>query len=96
MNTSVDIDEGVALPEPNRGRRNVRYPFAELQIGQSFFVPAEDNSDAAVVRVQGTLHSCARNVSRRTGARFTTRQWTQGEQRGIRVWRIEADVEGEA
>lgn len=95
MSTSIKIDGDIELPaRPRRGGQRL-YPLDELNVGQSFFVPAEDNTDEAVIRLQGTLHSCARGVAKRTGARFTTRQWEQGARRGIRVWRVEAPAGGQ-
>ena len=92
---SIQIEDNVELPPRTHGGPNRLYPLDELAIGQSFFAAAVDDTDEAVVRLQGTLHSSARGVTKRTGARFTTRQWTQDGRRGIRVWRIEPPVEGQ-
>lgn len=89
----ISVDSSIELPAARRGR--VKYPLAELKVGQSFFVPAADNTDVAVIRLQGSLHSSIRHVRERTGYCFTTRQWEQDGQRGIRTWRIADGQDGE-
>jgi len=60
-----------------------KYPFDEMEVGDSFFVKCEKKDKA---KKQGILFSCAnQNAKRRKSERtFSTRQ-VDG---GIRVWRI--------
>ena len=70
---SIEINKG--LPTP-RGRRS-KYPFREMDIGDSFFAPG-----SSVIGI----HGCAR---RHRPMRFTCRTVVENGVGGIRVWRIE-------
>jgi hypothetical protein len=79
-----------------RGSGRRHYPFYDLAVGQSFFVAApieegaEEPTERALATRQSVLHSCGKACTARTGARFTSRRWTQEDGvRGIRVWRTE-------
>jgi hypothetical protein len=65
------VDTEIAIPEVKTGRPG--YPFADLPIGGSFFIPAT-----------GTNISYWK---RKTGFTFTTRKTVENGQSGIRVWR---------
>lgn len=72
------IEKGVEIPKITRvgsGGNNRKYPWNEMEIGDSFFVPG------ANARQFGTTSQ----ASKRTGKRFTMRT-VEG---GVRVWRIE-------
>lgn len=64
----IKIDIGVPLPDVR-----IRYPWKQLNIGDSFFVHSKTDMNAA-----------ASQASKRLGMRFTCRA-VDG---GIRVWRI--------
>ena len=70
---TIEITEG--LPTP-RGRRS-KYPFRDMEIGDSFFAPR-----SSVIGI----HGCAR---RHRPMRFTCRSVVEDGVPGIRVWRIE-------
>ena len=70
------IEDGIPIPGQNKVR-GTKYPWKELQVGQSFFVPL--NGKRAAV-VQSTLNSAGKYV----GMKVATRQ-VEG---GVRVWRI--------
>jgi hypothetical protein len=82
MTTDFKIDKTVPAPR-DAGRPNRKYPLDKLQIGDSFFVPAEEvNSIDSVVQ-------SALRYGRRHGVKFTTRKVTEKGKDGVRVWRIE-------
>ena len=62
------------LPTP-RGRR-AKYPFRDMEIGDSFFAPG-----SSVIGI----HGCAR---RHRPMKFTCRSMVENGVAGIRVWRI--------
>ena len=70
---TIEITKG--LPTP-RGRRS-KYPFRDMEIGDSFFAPG-----SSVIGI----HGCAR---RHRPMRFTCRSVVEDGVAGIRVWRIE-------
>lgn len=65
---------------PPRGHHLVRYPFRQLEVGQSFFIEGIAGDHAAILRVRG-----AANVQgRRTGKKYSVRKMDGG----VRVWRV--------
>lgn len=71
-NQLIEITKGVPAP---RGRR-AKYPFRDMDIGDSFFAPG-----SSVIGI----HGCAR---RHRPMRFTCRSVVENGVAGIRVWRI--------
>ena len=69
----IKIDKGVPVPEESRGA-NGKYPFGDLEIGDSFFVGVKQQLLCAAVSGYGRRHN----------KKFTTRS----ENGGTRVWRI--------
>jgi hypothetical protein len=67
------IDHNVPIPPARKGPE-VKFPFALLGIGDSFFVPGERNN----------VSNAAHQYAKRHGVKFTVRK--QGD--GIRVWRV--------
>ena len=72
------VEDGIGitkgLPAPHRGRP--KYPFRDMELGDSFFAPG-----ATVI----SLHGCAR---RHRPKRFTCRTLVENGIPGVRVWRI--------
>lgn len=68
------------IPTPEPAGRNPKYPWREMKVGDSFFVPG------ALVR---TIHPAAHAASKRTGFKFTCRTISEAQGSGVRVWRIE-------
>ena len=75
----IKIEKGIPIPG-RRGGATVIYPWLELEIGESFFVPA---NGMPLHRVQQRLNP-ARHI--RFGHKFISRQMP--EEDGVRVWRI--------
>lgn len=65
------------IPPPSRGGpgRKHKYPFREMEVGDSFFYRG----------LRGTIVSCANYFGKRNNAKFVTRK----ENDGFRIWRIE-------
>lgn len=70
---SIAIDRGIPLPEV---RKFNNYPYKEMKVGESFFVPA--------ISVKLMCNNNIR-MNKSTGMKFTARK----EKDGVRVWRIE-------
>ena len=76
----IVIEKGIPVPGPE-GRPKT-YPWADMEVGDSFFVECPQ---VEARRLRATLYSCKRNYERRTPPKkFTCRQC----RKGIRVWRI--------
>ncbi len=75
---TLPIDKGIPIPPvPKRTRSTFRYPFAQMEMGDSVFVP---------------LLSDANFVSAMLAAKprkFTIRKVTENGVLGKRIWRIE-------
>ncbi len=71
------IEDGYAIPAARQPRtRRAKYPWAELEVGQSFFV------EGGLLR---SMSSTASHAGRRSGRKFIVRT-ADG---GVRVWRYE-------
>jgi hypothetical protein len=76
----VKIDKKVPLP-PSKRIRKENYPFREMNVGDSFFLPLDG---IPVSELQTRLANAWRHC-REEGKRFTSRR-VEG---GVRVWRID-------
>lgn len=79
MSDTFKIVSNIPVPEDagSRGRRSV-YPFRQMKVGQSFFVP-NDEVDSFNLRMAASSFA-----QRNKDFRFTVRK----EEEGYRVWRI--------
>jgi len=85
--TGVTIDIGIPLPQDRRS--NVRYPFGNMEIGDSFFVTvvSGDNGD----RLKNRLSQATRTFGKRQDPerKFILRTRLENEISGVRVWRTQ-------
>ena len=72
------IEKGVALPDYYRVST---YPFGDMEVGDSFFVPFGDED---LNSISTRVHSAVGQRNRREKRKFTTRRVSGG----MRVWRI--------
>lgn len=70
------------VPVPKRRVRNAKYPWADLKIGDSFFVPLDGQHSLEIL--QNSLLGCIRK-SRNLKIEITTR--IDKPNNGVRVWR---------
>lgn len=77
MAERIGVDHDVPIPVGAKSKRGrpPKYPWADLEVGDSFFVKGKRPID---------LGEITQRMARRTGFRFITRT-VQG---GVRVWRI--------
>lgn len=74
-----NIEKGVPKPTGLKGVR--KYPFADMQVNDSFFVPTNDATGT-----QNSLRSSARKYQK-NGWVFSMPAVTHKGIRGVRVWR---------
>ena len=73
------IEKGIPVSGLTKGRRGSKYPFADMEVGDSFLLPCGDKERVkTMARV-----SCSITRQKVTGKLFTARS-AEG---GIRVWR---------
>ena len=78
MDESIKIEKGIPLPEETRGR-NSKYPWGEMEIGDSFFIK---DAEKYSVRYR-TVQQCASRYGKLRDKKFKS----TSEGSGIRVWR---------
>lgn len=84
---NIKIDD--AVPVNPRGRET-KLPLAELEVGQSFFLPADEQTKEGQRHLQARLCSASRKTKTRHPQRvFVTRSMTENDLLGVRIWRTE-------
>lgn len=73
------IESGVPMPDAGKIRR--RYPWREMKVGQSIFVPAHETRPSTVVANASAYHR------QHPGWKYQSRIVFRGQVRGVRVWR---------
>ena len=82
------IEKGIPIPPKaerggnSAGRLGI-YPWKEMEVGDSFFIPAKDRGDAKIIQLR--VGSAAKNQWQNHGRVIVTRSLPGG----IRVWRAE-------
>lgn len=83
------IYDDIEMPAVTRGNRASRYPFAEMEVGHSFFVPIEDGDP---IKLQKKIVSAAckfcNDQQKRDGLekrKFSVRRYNDSE---LGVWRV--------
>ena len=79
------IEKSIPLPANKDGRGgSSKYPHAELNVGESFFVPLD-----GLIRqtMMGRMSGAARAETARTGNKFINRSVEEEQGAGVRVWR---------
>lgn len=85
-----EIEKDVPIPETRQGRGS-KYPFAEMEVGDSFLVEPEEDPNLGVVdeeeyaKVRGRVSNVAYKYGKDHDKKFTVRQTDEG----VRVWRVE-------
>jgi hypothetical protein len=75
------IEKGIEVPAKKIFVGKSVYPFATMEVGDSFFVPQVDGKP----KTDGSLRSSARQAAKKFGFKFTVRR-VDG---GFRCWRVE-------
>ena len=87
----IKIDKGIPLPEDTRSRAN--YPFADMEVGDSIFIPLEEGDNAQ--RMKNRLSQATRTFGKKQDPeqhfiiRYRLEKIGVGdrEQSGVRIWR---------
>jgi len=75
------IEKGIPLPEaPTRGGRRSIYPFGDLEIGDSFFVPNK-------TKMASTITAAGRKLN----VKLVYRVQEENGKPGTRIWRVADD-----
>ena len=77
--TNYRVEKGVPLPLSAGQKGKNKYPWYEMEVGDSFFVPGDK---------RGSVHNSASGIKSRTGLCFSCSVVTENGVKGVRVWRI--------
>jgi len=73
----LPVEKGVPIPR----RKNRKYPWQEMEKGDSFLVPC---AISEIKHMESSVTSCRHHAQKVTGFKFVIRRTN----RGIRVWRV--------
>ncbi len=79
--SEIKIDKNIPIPEPRNGKKKRHYPFAELEIGDSFFV------EGFQWKSIGELSGSYNKYRKVTKKKFISRKVTENNIKGLRIWR---------
>lgn len=80
MNAVSRIETGIPCPPTDRGRGNARFPFRQMEIGQSLLIEGRHAKAAGQAAYRaGLLY----------GMKFTTRKLQVHGAPALRIWRLE-------
>lgn len=74
----IKIDKGVTMPTRILGARPVIYPFSDMEVVDSFFMPLGEKN----------LGARADYWAKKLGHKYTTRKAVENGMTGARVWRV--------
>ena len=72
----IKIDKDIPLPTDTINHRNTKYPWKEMEIGNSFFSTSKG------------IPTLVSNMNKRSDEKYTSRKDNDGFNDGYRVWRI--------
>lgn len=73
----IAVDKGLPIPAP-RGGGARKYPFRELEVGDSFFIPGKTRQ-----QLKASISNASCDCRR-----FVTRGVVEHGVKGLRVWRV--------
>lgn len=76
-----EIESGIPVPKRTRQGRN-KYPLEKLDVGQSFFIPLDDESKPTAAK---NLRSSMAVRAKKLDIKIVT----IGDNTGVRVWRTQ-------
>lgn len=80
------IEKGIEMPAHTSRRR--RYPFTDMEVGDSFFVPLDGRkAENLASSISGSARSG--RAARANGRRYVTRTVVENGVKGVRCWRVE-------
>lgn len=85
-----EIESNVPVPAVTRRARGSAYPFADMKVGDSFFVGTKDDADdqRAVNRITAAARIFRKSNPQLAELRILARPITEGDKAGVRVWRV--------
>lgn len=89
MSDAPQIESGIPLPPYNTKReRKSKYPFARMNVGDSFFVPTTNET---FDNIRHAVYAAACHYAKRNGG---GRYKTRAVPGGLRIWRVASTPQG--
>jgi hypothetical protein len=83
--SEFEIEEGIPIPGRKAGITvETPWPWPDMDVDQSVFVPAKKGENASNIRERVTPHQ----YGRKSDKKFKTRWMKHNGKFGIRVWRV--------
>lgn len=79
---AFEIVDNLKMPQVTRGTRSSKYPFAELEVGQAFVIPADEVPAKGLTSVRAAINGFRSAYGK--DKKFTTRNLEDG---AVGVWR---------
>lgn len=79
---AYEVTSGITIPKKEGVGTKAKYPFKEMDVGDSFFIPAEDYKNKNPNYMYSNLHYSAKFQ----GIKIAVR--TLKDKSGMRVWRV--------
>jgi len=88
MSEAVVVESGIPLVQNSR-KNGFPYPFDDMKIGDSFFIPLDDcRSQTVQSRINAAVTRWRKKDPDLNDSRFTTRTMVENDVEGIRVWKV--------
>lgn len=89
MYKEFKVEKNVMIPAFGHRSSRSKYPFAEMEVKDSFFIPAETQKEQA--RVRANIYGAKKQYQLKTKSNFKVVSRVVHESRGpgLRVWRTE-------
>jgi len=87
---NYEIEKNIPFPKGKYSKTFNNYPFADMEIGDSFFVLNDKNK--GLQNLQSQVMSLAKSFiyhNNKTGWKFKSHQEKKDNFNGIRIWRLE-------
>ena len=75
----IAIDKNIPVPTGKSRLREGKYPFANMEVGDSFFISEESRR----------VWTASYGWGKRNAAKFRMTALSEGGAEGVRVWRVE-------
>jgi len=78
MDNVIEVESGIAIPEPRTKAKGGVYPYTQMQVGDSFLVNEDRNNLL--------IYVC--NKNRKAAKAYNTKYTAKRVEGGVRVWRV--------
>ena len=85
MTMTIQIDKNIPIPDEPKLHGNTRYPWLEMNIGDSFFQEPQGSEDQTACRTRMVVARCGRRKLH--GEDYVIARVTENGIDGVRIWK---------